>query len=291
MTTDVQENNGYEVRARLIERLKSCDASTSLTELWQDYLKNKEIGLFNLSLLKSSEAVAIQSMNSQIDRLFVEKSELYSVKLTVVDKYDNSPDDELYSDDEIQEEAFAAINGIIKKIEGEDRDEDNSDVSSSSAASDANLLKEQHLVEVRRQIQLLRVKAESFRAKMQFCLNLNQYQATMYYKAHSSALNLAKSIETVANNYASDSLDLNSFKAQCRDLFSTDNHDIQVLHTHRGWKQLLVNVLAALIGGIFYMAAAVCTGRLLLFRPETNAEKRVNHLAEAIDNVYETNVY
>ena len=47
-------------------------------------------------------------------------------------------------------------------------------------------------------------------------------------------------------------------------------------------------MLAALLGGIFYIAGVVCTGRLMVFKPATDAQNKMNELARVVTEVEET---
>ena len=64
---------------------------------------------------------------------------------------------------------------------------------------------------------------------------------------------------------------------------------MQILKSHRGVKQILVNLLAFfLTGGIGYGIAALATGRLMLFNPSTNAGQKTDNLLESIEMVSAT---
>ena len=108
-----------------------------------------------------------------------------------------------------------------------------------------------------------------------------------YYAAHQAALDVVNQIEALTNKYASNQISLTAFKSQAKVLFDDQNPSIKQLQTHRGWKEILVNVLAAIIGNVFFLAAAACAGTFTLFKPATDSANKVNALARAVNKVVE----
>ncbi len=141
--------------------------------------------------------------------------------------------------------------------------------------------KEKHLVAVRDQIEIVRKKAEYFDLKYK------ETKAPRYLAAYTAAVNLVDQVEELTDLYAADKIKLPAFKAQAKKLFAETNKDVKELHKHRGWKEILVNFLALLVGSVFFVAAAVYAGSFFVFKPETNAAKKVNALGNAVSRVEE----
>ncbi len=147
-----------------------------------------------------------------------------------------------------------------------------------------DLNKERQLMTVREQIKLVRKKAEYFNDQYKMTNDIN------YLNAYNAANSLAKDVENLTNLYAlnkNNEWDLHQFKEEAKLLFKDNRKDIQELQKHRGWKEVLVNVLAAILGGVFYLAAAAYKGSFLVFKPATDSIKKINELEKSIDNLKE----
>ena len=141
--------------------------------------------------------------------------------------------------------------------------------------ADINALKkQQYLTEVKRHIQIIKLKADYF----------GTYRGAAYNEANAAANSIAQKVEDLANNYSLDKLTLDEFKTQAKNVLASDTSEMKVLETHRGCKQIMVNLLAAIILNVFYCLGALASGRLMLFKPETDAETKAHELEKAIDH-------
>jgi hypothetical protein len=145
--------------------------------------------------------------------------------------------------------------------------------------------REKHLTSVREHIKMMRKKAEYFQTESLRHVVFDKTTANDYHLACLAAEKLADNIELLANQYAKNEIELPELKCLATKLFDERNKDIKLLNTHRGWKEFLINALAALLGNVLYLAAAVSFGTFRLFKPATDAGNKVKCLAHSVENI------
>lgn len=150
-----------------------------------------------------------------------------------------------------------------------------------------NPSREKHLIKVRDQIEIIRKKAHLLNMEYVKNILIDPVASEKYEAAYKAAYRVADKAEALTNDYAMDKMNLNDFKARAKDIFKSEDSDIKILNTHRGWGQILANVLAAFVGNIFYLAAAAYTGSLLVFKPNTDSKNKVDTLADVVKQVKE----
>ncbi|MDI1351725.1 MAG: hypothetical protein PSV35_02995 [bacterium] len=145
-----------------------------------------------------------------------------------------------------------------------------------------NNTREKELSKVRDQISIIREKALYFDDEG---MKYSSDTTNKYYKARDAAISIANNMEGLADLYVQEKLTLKQFKFQAHALFDVKNEDMQVLQTHRGWKQIALNTIAAILGTVVYALIALYQGKTMLFTPATDAGKKVQNLEQAIDAI------
>lgn len=147
--------------------------------------------------------------------------------------------------------------------------------------------KELYVIKVRAQLRLMNIKAQYFVEKSELylltgCSNLKKYKT-----AHDAVSLVITKITELTNQYALNEIDLIQFQKESKAALSDHNDYIKALKTHRGWRQIIANLLTAIIGGIFYLAAAACTGSWTLFKVPTDTGNRLKALSKSIEDLNE----
>ena len=156
-------------------------------------------------------------------------------------------------------------------------------------------VRESHLVKVRKYLQELSDKKAEFVGRLAFHKDQNNNPVEVDLEEDETAAEYKKAIEAIGriydqvadlyNNYCYGQIDLNQFKLQAKPFVQDESEDVKTLQTHRGVKEILINLLAAIFSaGIIYGIAALATGRLMVFKPATKAGQKANDLRESIDN-------
>ena len=95
-----------------------------------------------------------------------------------------------------------------------------------------------------------------------------------YAKAYLAAQNLYNGLKTARENYFNNNLTPEGYRRFILDCNEHISKNREVLETHRGWGQILVNTSLAILGlGIFYLIAGLihkmATGKFLFFETDT----------------------
>jgi hypothetical protein len=129
-------------------------------------------------------------------------------------------------------------------------------------------------------------KLKSMREKLIEYNNLHPDALTL--NKINSVQNIISSVEDSMKKYIDGSLSLVQLKSNAKDVLSDSSEDKKILNTHREFTEILVNLLAAVLGlGVFYGIAALCKGRLMVFHVPTNTETQANRVGQSIETVSE----
>lgn len=117
----------------------------------------------------------------------------------------------------------------------------------------------------------------------------NTMKAESYYAAMNAASGIHKSIKSATDEYASGLISLEQFKTKSREILDDKTEQVQTLKTHRGWKEILLNLLIALtvIGFIAITVNSINHGRFTFFTPSTDSGKTVDLLRNSVENLQE----
>lgn len=81
-------------------------------------------------------------------------------------------------------------------------------------------------------------------------------------------------------------IDIVTFKRQAKEILNHDNNDVKELNKHRGWKQVVTNLLTAILGvGVVYGIAAAIKGSFTLFPVATDSGSKLKVLEQSIDDL------
>jgi hypothetical protein len=141
-----------------------------------------------------------------------------------------------------------------------------------------------NLKEVRKHLNIMMKKAEVFYRKP-------NVESSVSYTTHDLAdgvFNMVNNIWELVYACETNRLPVADFKKQAKAYLNSSNSLIVTLAEHRGWKQIIVNLLAAIVGNVVYAVAAAAKGQLMLFKPATDSINKVNALRNAIEHVPET---
>lgn len=113
----------------------------------------------------------------------------------------------------------------------------------------------------------------------------NTVKAEVYYAAMNAALAIHKSIKSASDEYTNGLITFDEFKAKSTEALDDNSKPVQTLKTHRGWKEILLNLLIALtgIGLIAIVGNSFYQGRLTLFTPSTDSGKTVDLLRASVE--------
>lgn len=145
--------------------------------------------------------------------------------------------------------------------------------------------KEKSLAAVRAQIDVMHAKAAEYKSEF---VKTNKKS---YLDAYNATQGLIGKVESLAIQYTTNKITLAQFKTDADILLGKNSVDADVkeLRTHRGWKEILINLLAAVVGTVIYLAAAAYTGSLMLFNLDTRGAKIAESIGNAIDQVAKDN--
>ncbi|WP_238584409.1 hypothetical protein [Legionella gratiana] len=146
--------------------------------------------------------------------------------------------------------------------------------------------RETHLLQVKAQLRILKLKQEELEANYQENLSKGkQEQADKYQKASEAAKSIYHEISLLSTQYIQDG-NLDAFKSNSQSLLKEDNENVKILQEHRGWKSFLAN-LAALIftAGLAQAGYSIYKGQLSWLKPATDAGQKVENLCTSINTI------
>lgn len=151
-----------------------------------------------------------------------------------------------------------------------------------------NSVREHELAQVMKQLARMLTKIDDLYLLGDECEDTAK--ADIYHKAARAASSIYNSVSLAANDYIYEAIDLDVFKEKTQEFLNDDARNVQTLKTHRGWKEVLLNLLIAVtgVGFVALAAASVYNGRITLFTPSTDSGKKVDALRESVEQVQET---
>jgi len=291
------------LREGLIRSLTNCSTWERLEILLNKYEADVQKGLFrvNLGNFTSKYRLQIQGMDEEIKELIEEKRALYAPKPVLSEESEASDmNEELSVEDEVEEavkDNFADNENVIEHL-------------IEDLLSDVAFHKIEHingpvmicppldkkvdpkrvldLAAVKQHLDALSDKRAEFDGKIVRLLRdytEESKQVEEYRKARNAINHIHTQIEVLYNKYVCGEIELEAFKNAAKPLLNNENEHVQTLQSHRGVKQILVNLLAFVLTlGVGYGVAALATGRFMLFKPHTNSSKTAEDLLQSIDH-------
>ncbi len=102
--------------------------------------------------------------------------------------------------------------------------------------------------------------------------------------ASQAALRVIAAMEKAQEDYVTDKISKPQLINRAKNILTPVNVDIKTLNTHRGWKQVLTNLLTAVLGlGVFYGIAAAAVKSFTLFPVATDSGNKLKSLEQSID--------
>ncbi|WP_298622468.1 hypothetical protein [uncultured Legionella sp.] len=147
----------------------------------------------------------------------------------------------------------------------------------------------QEIVAVRDQLMVLnakRIKLSDISDKYRD--NNQMDDAKTYRRATNAAGVIHTNLSLLCSDYEHNKIDLNTFKSMAQLYLNNENKDVITLNTHRGYKDVIANLLIAITGiGLLAIAAAsIYNGRLTMFSvTQTATGANVNSLNDAVEHV------
>lgn len=155
-------------------------------------------------------------------------------------------------------------------------------------AKTSNPERVEHLAAVKKQLNLLSDKRAELMGELSSHMESKPDDVKKreeYQKKINAIASIHNKVAGLYNEYISGDIELDDFKTKARPFLQVKNKDIQTLQSHRGVKQILVNLLAAIFSAVvIYGIAAFATGRIMLFNPSTNSGKKADDLRASIEN-------
>lgn len=284
-----------QIRTDLIHSLESCTSNDELLEILDSYDQDKEDKLYkiNLNEITEEQYEVIQQLNLKITILIESKMKEFQFELDeeLIQK-PVSPRSELAKPTHYPEMSSREthVPEPSKTATQEKVAHDRAFFTNKKGRIDP--LRLIQVADVKAQLLLLSDKRAEFSGRIIAHQKANPGEtkkAGEYMDAKKALDNIYNKINGLYQSYIRTEIDLDQFKSDAKDCLAEESDDVQILKSHRGVKQILVNLLAFfLTGGIGYGIAALATGRLMLFNPSTNAGQKTDNLLESIEMVSAT---
>ncbi len=130
-------------------------------------------------------------------------------------------------------------------------------------------------------------KSAEFAGKIHALLQadpIDEKKLADYTKAKTAIDSIHRGINGLYESYIHGRINLAELKKEAKPYLNEESEHVQTLQSHRGVKDILLNLLAALGLNIFYGIAALAKGSFLVFKSATDSATRLNTLDESIDN-------
>lgn len=154
-----------------------------------------------------------------------------------------------------------------------------------------NHARAQELCTVRDKLDVLKVKMNELK-KIEKGIN-NEDKAMCYRRAANAAMIVYSNINLLCSDYEHNKISLDVFKAKSKDILKTDNLAVIELNAHRGYKDVIANLLIAITGvGLLALAAvSLYNCRFTMFKvTETDSANKINALKDSVEHVQEAPV-
>lgn len=150
-----------------------------------------------------------------------------------------------------------------------------------------NAKREQELIQVKAQLEILLLKSNSFRKQAYVYELVNDVENKVAYNNAVRAVdNVYDYLNKKCDAYINNIINLTELKDLSKEYLINDNNkDVLVLKEHRGSKDILANLLLAFTGiGLLAIAAkSIYNGHLTLFKlTSTDSENKLNDVKKTI---------
>ena len=297
------------VRDDLLTSLQNCTTETRLHTILNKYEENRKNHKFtvNLGNLKASHRAIIISLDEEIKELIKEKTLQFAPK----------EESDVSEVSEVSEETgiVGGVSELISKgtdpvltsthvpaqisVTNEDSQEPGLVVNPEPKILDLefpvipreiNPERVRDLARVKIQLDALLDKKAEFIGK--YATHAEKYPGDIskleeFDKAIQATESIHDRINHLYNEYIYGDIDLDLFKRDAAPLLNDTVEDVQTLKSHRGLKEIVINLLAAIFSaGLIHVVAALTTGKFefRLFKPATKSGVIVDNLEEAIEN-------
>ncbi len=112
-------------------------------------------------------------------------------------------------------------------------------------------------------------------------------KAELYTRAAKAAARIHNSLNLLCEDYVYNKIDMDTFKNESRKYLDEEDANVQELKTHRGFKEVIANLLIA-ISGVGLIALAVYSaykGRMTFFPLATDTGNKVSALKDSVEQV------
>ncbi len=302
-----------QVRKELIAELETCKSAGKLIEIEKAYAHKKHLlKLFEINpQFNKRDRDLLETRDVQIANLFAEKRQEFASKLAQIIEQrrlaeEQERQEELKQKEQLLSSSEVSIEEIDEPVDTvEDTTsatgngftitipEENTSIISEPSLSeevqqqiDAQRVKD--LIEVKKHLDRLSDKSAEFAGKIHALLQqdpVDIWKLADYTTAKTAMDSINKGINGLYENYIYGRINLAEFKKEAKPYLNEESEHVQTLQSHRGVKEILLNLLAAIVGlGIFYGIAAAVKGSFLVFKPATDSGEKLSDLGKSIEN-------
>lgn len=293
-----------QIRKKLTTELEKCKSANKFLDIQRSYLHDKfALKLFEIdSTLNKKNKDLLNTKDAQIANLFKEKADEFKIELDRITEKRRLEAEQDEQEELVQNQpVLIESNGSDFNENQEDTDdfedaigdfEDSIDTtivtSIENSKPQLNPQRVNDLVDVKKRLVLLSDKSAEFEGKIKALENQQPVDAQKladYLKAKAAVDSIYKDINGLYENYVYGLISLAELKNDAKTHLGEENEHVQTLQSHRGLKEILINILAAIVGlGIFYGIAAAVKGSFLVFKPATDTGAKLSDLGETIEN-------
>lgn len=269
-------------RNDILDSLKTCqtaDKVEALAERYQKLLKSDEPKTRHKKT--SSHLKQIQNLDSQITQCIEEKRKQFAPK-PIIEPSVITPDASLQL---ITPDANLQLS-LVPYTESQLLDDEDKPTEIIKVKDPQ---REAQLANVKKQLDIFLDKKTEFIGIFRDIMEKNPVNAEKlfnYAKAHNAIASIHQNITKLYEQYIHNEINLEHFKTQAEPYLKKENENVQILQAHRGVKQILVNLLAAILGvGVIYGLAAWAKGEFLIFNPPTDSAEKLSNIKDSIEMV------
>lgn len=278
-----------QVRTDLIHSLEACTSYDRLLEILDEYDQGKEEKIYKINLndITEKQYAVIQQLDLEISTLIESKTKQFAPELDGIDeKIEVKP--EYASMKSVPEEISPSAHEHVPNPKSQIKKPCWSAFYAGKTGQ-VDIDRLTNVVIVRDHLRSIYDKKAEFWGKLDTLRKTHpeEIQKVREYQDAIKALdNIYEGINGLYQSYITREIDLDQFKSDAKVYLSEDCDDVQILKSHRGVKQILVNLLAFfLTGGVGYGIAALAAGRLMLFNPLTSSAQKTDNLLQSIEMV------
>ncbi|BCA96365.1 hypothetical protein TUM19329_27260 [Legionella antarctica] len=304
-------NAAEQIRNNLITSLRNCKNKSMLDSILNKYEKNQKKNMFAVGNLTPGHRKTIDGLQETIKELIAEKQLQFPPKpIEEIEVRDNSeeiqnvdePSEMSKSNDPVPDPTHvdAHIPTFVPTTDIGHQEpvlDLNSEAATSTLDSDLPVIfreikpeRERILARVKLQLDALSDKKAEFVGK--YSAHADKYPddlATLeeFDKAMQATENIYNRVNYLYDAYIHGEIELNVFKDEAAPLLDDTVEEVQTLKSHRGLKEIVINLLAAIFSiGIIHGASFIATGKFefRLFKPATKSGAIVDELEKEIGN-------